>query len=127
MGRFRKATLKIPESKTTLAYIAGLMDGEGCLTTQNDSFRLQIAMTDEPVIRWLSEIGGTVSLRKIYGNRKQCWRWLVMAQSEVHQLLSALLPFLRVKKNLARRALEHIEHRALARTILGMRNADKIS
>ena len=53
------------------SYIAGLFDGEGCITTYNnhgDGLRLQISITNsyKPVLEEIAAIhGGTV-------NRKRC-------------------------------------------------------
>lgn len=107
--RFRLPKAKIPTDPAVLGYIAGLMDGEGCLTRQNGRWRVQIAMTDQPVIEWLGRIGGTVRERRVKGNRKRCWRWLLMRQSEVRLFLVAILPYLMVKHNQAKAVLIELD------------------
>jgi hypothetical protein len=117
-GRYRVSRFKMDRSDlAVLGYVAGLIDGEGCITLDNNCWRVQIAMTDQPVIEWLGNFGGTVRERKVKGNRKRCWRWLVMRQSEVLDLLSAVLPFMRVKRNQAQAAIDDILYREQARFI----------
>ena len=106
--RFRSPQIQIPIEKAELGYIAGLIDGEGCLTKNNGRWRLQIAMTDEPVINWLGKMGGTVRERSVKGNRQRCWRWLVMRQVELRILLLALLPYLMVKHDQATKVLNEL-------------------
>jgi hypothetical protein len=119
-GRFQPSRLNLPTDEAVLAYVAGLFDGEGCITRQSNCVRLQLAMTDESVIRWLGEIGGTVKERRVAGNRRPCWVWLVMRQTEVWEVLLAVQPFLRVKASQARRALDDIAERAAARRLVGI-------
>lgn len=119
-GRFKKSRMRLPRAETTLAYVAGLMDGEGCLMVQNNSYKIQIAMTDKAVIHWLGKFGGNVNLRRTYGNRKPCWGWRVFRQSEVSEVLTAILPYLRVKKAICAEALKHIKQRARQRSKIGV-------
>ena len=81
-------------SETDISYIAGLFDGEGCITYKQYmrkrthqkkayptwSIRMEMAMTDESVLRWVHEVlgVGTVGKRKNGRGslgRKQQWRW----------------------------------------------------
>ena len=59
-------------SETDISYIAGLFDGEGCITYKQYmrkrthqkkayptwSIRMEMAMTDESVLRWVHEVLG---------------------------------------------------------------------
>ena len=90
-----------------LAYLAGLIDGEGSisLSVRSDKtnrawigIRVAIGMTDEPVIRWLAAtFGGSVSHRT---RRDPRWRdvfiWTI-SQQQAAALLKEVRPFLRVK------------------------------
>lgn len=111
IGRFDPPETVVPTDPATLGYLAGLMDGEGCISRNNKCWRVQIAMTDEAVIRWLGSFGGRVSERKLYGNRKPCWRWLLMRQEDVYRFLAAILPHMRVKTDQAIVALAEIDQR----------------
>jgi hypothetical protein len=106
--RFRSTTFALPVDPVSVGYLAGLIDGEGCITRQNGRWRLQVAMTHEPTIRWLGTLGGTVRERSVVGNRQPCWRWILARQADVHACLTALLPVLRVKATQAARALSEI-------------------
>lgn len=108
---FRPSRLVLPAAATDLAYIAGIVDGEGCVTKNNGGWKVQVAMTDRPVIEWLGMIGGTVRERSVTGNRQPCWRWLVMRQREVLDLLGALRPYMRVKNARADEAMGEIRAR----------------
>ena len=51
-------------SDIELAYLAGLTDGEGCLTMQDNGTGCvrpiyQLIMTDEALVQWVSDILGT--------------------------------------------------------------------
>lgn len=107
--RFRRPQLRLPEDDLSIGYIAGLLDGEGCITQQNGRWKIQIAMTHQPVIDWLGQMGGTVRERKVTENRQRCWRWLLMRQADVHAFLVATVPLLRVKRDLAIEVIVAIE------------------
>ena len=78
----------------TIAYIAGLFDGEGCVTCKQKPtkrkdrggkiynqwyIRCEISMTDESVIKWIHEVLGFGWVaEKRYNNKpkyKKQWRW----------------------------------------------------
>jgi hypothetical protein len=101
--------LRLPTDPALIGYLAGLFDGEGCLTRQNDNWRVQIAMTDCDVIAWLGTLGGTVRERSVIGNRQRCWRWLLMRQADVRLFLVAIEPLLRVKADHTRRVLAELQ------------------
>lgn len=114
-GNFRRSRLVIPTDERLRAYIAGLIDGEGCITRANGRLLVQIGMTDETVIRWLGQIGGTIRVEDGpgRGNRKPLYRWRVMAGDEVRRLLRSVLPYLIVKRAQAGDAICEIEGRFL--------------
>lgn len=101
--------LKMPTQEWQLAYLAGLFDGEGCITRANGRPIIQIGMTDGPVISWLGSIGGTVRVEQPPGNRKPLYRWRVLAANEVEDFLRAIYPYLRVKRAAAEDAIVEIE------------------
>lgn len=103
------------------AWLAGLFEGEGTLTTQHASastaVNLRIAMTDEDVIRRCASVTGMGRVYGPYakrGNRKDIWCWTVSRLHEVEQIVLAIRPYLG-----ARRALRADE--VLARTTKGDR------
>ena len=70
-------------SLSDLAYCAGLMDGEGCITLTRDSesnyrLRVKITSTDYSVLEWLQEhFDGYIHLsRKESKYNKEAWDWV---------------------------------------------------
>lgn len=117
-GGFRPSRLRLPNDPSVLAYIAGLMDGEGCITREHGNWKIQIGMTDASIIKWLGRFGGTVRREKHQNPRwNDCWRWRVMAQAEVAEFLNALVPYLRVKRDLAVTTI----HEIIIRRTMGQR------
>jgi hypothetical protein len=105
---FRRPTLSIPDNIAMRAYIAGLVDGEGSIMFLNKHWCAKIGMTDEPVIRWLASFGGLFSAEKRPPPRKQAFYWSVHRRHDLIHLLTAMLPYLRVKHDLAERVLQEI-------------------
>ncbi|WP_089127384.1 LAGLIDADG family homing endonuclease [Tolypothrix sp. NIES-4075] len=99
------------------AYIAGLVDGEGCLSSyiakcRNSKivyYRLTIGMSDESVISWLKEV---TEIGVIYSQKRKnqtAWKDLHRFESTGQQLIGLLeqiTPYLRVKRTQAELILE---------------------
>lgn len=119
----RQGTLHLPTSPTDLAYIAAMIDGEGFVSmTKNGYYLVGIANTYKPLIDWLATFGGYVSIgtqagRKMGGvmNGKPAPRpiysWRVGGRRDVHALLAAVSPYMRIKKQKALDALACEEER----------------
>ncbi len=101
----------------TLAYTAGLFDGEGSVVigvgkTRAGSplhwLQVQITSTDRSVIEWLrEEFGGHISSNsrsKLANGHRPCWAWRVMS-NQAKNFLELLLPHLKVKKRQAELAI----------------------
>lgn len=94
-------------SETDLAYMAGIIDGEGSIMKicrqKNPVWAVKVNMTDRPVIEWLHSFGGTFSPRPAVknGGKKDQWEWKMHRQLDVQALLLAVLPYLRVKRDKA--------------------------
>jgi hypothetical protein len=110
---YRRSRLALPTGESALAYIAGLFDGEGCITRANSYPIVQIGMTDRDVIEYLATLGGTIRVEQPPGNRKPLYRWRVMAGREVAEFLAAIFPFLRVKRQQAEDAIAEIQGKLL--------------
>jgi hypothetical protein len=99
-----------------LGYLAGLLDGEGsiALRSYGQYWRVRINKTDKEIIDWLATIGGTTSRQAQGYNRKDMWEWSLADQEDVHDLLSAVLPYLktRTKREKALKAVAAISTRA---------------
>ena len=97
-----------------LAYIAGLIDGEGTITIKkrlpsqqtakavNTSYsgEIQVEMTHEPTIRRLKEIFGKGNIRTRDRGHKPLWTWKV-SDAAAREVAWELLPYLRIKQRQA--------------------------
>src|ERR1035438_9617517 len=94
----RDSRLALPLKADDRAYLAGLFDGEGCITRANGRVILQVGMTDRNVIGHLGSMGGTVRVEQPPGNRKPLYRWRVLARREVIEFLEAIRPYIDRKR-----------------------------
>jgi len=90
--------------ETELAYLAGFVDGEGSITIFRSGkryhLRFDIFNTNEDVLRWIQvTFGGCV--RRVTSRCKETWKpefmWYV-GQQQASDILSACLPYLKVKR-----------------------------
>ena len=113
------------------AYIAGLFDGEGCVTCKQKKtkradrkgkvynqwyIRCEIAMTDKEVIEWLHEtLGFGWSREKKYSKRpkhyKRQWRWCC-GYRDALTFAKLLWPYAQVKLHKLEQIIDHYEPRA---------------
>ena len=92
-----------------LAYAAGLIDGEGCVTVEAPGVdssgrwkagrvRIVVAMTTPDVLRWLKRtFGGCFQERKSIQPRQQPVHYWAVTGKSAGLLLEHLLPYMRVK------------------------------
>ena len=97
-------------SETDYAYLAGIIDGEGCINAypngrSNPVPRLTVSMTDAVVIEWLVMFGGSMRLESSRTSGKPIWRWTATA-NPLRVLLPRCLPYLKAKKGQAELLLE---------------------
>ena len=110
-----------------LAYIAGLFDGEGCVSYvkrptkrmdrggkvyQQWYIRAEVAMADEAAINWLHKtLGFGWSGPKRYNNKtnwKPQWRWCC-GYRDCLKLANLLLPYARVKRKKLQQIIDHYD------------------
>ena len=117
-----------------IAYIAGLFDGEGSLhikrspekkkTHKGDGYRMsnsmrismEIAMTDEAVIRWVHEVlnVGTVIKRNVKGFTKSGrrfktqWRWRCTFRDTLF-VCKLIWPYVQVKLHKVEQVIDHYD------------------
>ena len=105
-----------------LAYIAGLIDGEGSIQYKQYmrkrkhnpkayptwSIRIEIAMTDRSVLVWLNEIlgVGTVNPRKVKPGKKKQWRWRC-SHRQAYFVAKLIWPFVHIKLPAIQKIIEH--------------------
>ena len=82
-----------------IAYLAGLVDGEGYLKVEKwGTIRLIIGMTDKKTINWIYEnFGGNIAKQK-RPNGKPFYVWRMNQGKDLFYLLLLLIPFLVTKK-----------------------------
>ena len=113
------------------AYIAGLFDGEGCVTCKKKPtkradrngkvynqwyIRCEITMTDKEVISWIHEVlGFGWSREKKYSKRpkhyKRQWRWCC-GYRDALIFAKLLWPYAQVKLHKLEQIIDHYEPRA---------------
>jgi len=87
-----------------LAYMAGLLDGEGCICRHREQWEVKISNTHEQLIYKLQAIaGGSVNFPKKFGTnpRKVCGSWYIASARNVYKFLRIVRPFLIVKADTA--------------------------
>lgn len=95
---------------TNLAWAAGLFEGEGSCHIGRTAHRqpcVSLGMTDQDVVARFVDIVGVGHVRSYPSrseNRKGVFRWSVQGADEVSAVLSAILPWLGVRRRA--RALE---------------------
>ena len=105
-----------------LAYIAGLIDGEGSIQYKQYmrkrkhnpkayttwSIRIEIAMTDQSVLIWLNEIlgVGTVNPRKVKPGKKKQWRWRC-SHRQAYFVAKLIWPYVHIKLPAIQKIIEH--------------------
>jgi len=108
-----------------ICYTAGLLDGEGSVFKVSSKNRFGFSLSQsiknngEDLCLWLREqwgIGGVSPQTKEWPDKPPHiqWHWIVNAAYEVQHGLSAMLPYLRVKRERAELALAHFEERQAA-------------
>ena len=108
-------------SETDIAYLAGLVDGEGYIGIKRTSHknrvspayhaRIQVRMVDEPAIAFLADtLGGTYHYERPHAARGRPLYCFQASDAKAEYILRSLRPYLRVK---ARNADTALEFRAL--------------
>lgn len=101
-----------PLTELEAAYLAGLIDGEAHIQTRATTkgllswAKITLYNTDPQLIEWLGQVGGKTDWRPPRGHgHKVCGEWQVFRAFDVYHVLTAVLPHLRVKRELAATAL----------------------
>ena len=117
---------------TDVAYIAGLFDGEGCVSYKQYmrkrphnkkayptwQIRLEIAMTDKSILIWVNEMLGVGTVgEKRYKTRytkgwKKQWRWRC-SHRDAFKVCCLLFPYAHVKLGEIQKIIQHYSERKL--------------
>jgi len=105
---FHSPTVKMPDDKAELGYIAGIMDGEGSFLIVNNgkTARVCVGNTCKPLIDRLCQLGGNITPYND-GIHKPAWDWHLCKVWDVYLFTKAILPYLIVKKVEAEMVLSH--------------------
>jgi hypothetical protein len=101
---------EMPDDIATLAYAAGIVDGEGTIgiRLQNNgagkfyhTFKVRVANTDKDIIEWLTEQFGGSWGTKAAGtngtrNTKESYHW-TLTSGRAGSFLAAIRPYMRIK------------------------------
>jgi hypothetical protein len=108
---------RVHATDSDLAYMAGIVDGEGTVyyREKTGSLRVSVTNTHRPLLDWIAERwGGSVNDELNYTGdgctRKPKWRWTLSGGPAV-VLLRELLPRLIVKAERAVHGIERWEER----------------
>ena len=113
-------------SDTNIAYIAGLFDGEGCVSYKQYmrqrphnkkpyptwSIRMEIAMTDKSILKWVHEVlgVGTVNPKRYKTKYTVGWkkqrRWRCQHR-EAYYVARLLWPYAHVKLDKIQKIIDH--------------------
>jgi hypothetical protein len=104
---------------TDAAYLAGILDGEGSIVTQDNLWRLSVSNTHKPLIDWLAGFGhcSIVHHRKPRTNpsfktQKPSWDWILCRQGDVAYCLFQIAPYMIIKRERAHTAIRGITERS---------------
>jgi hypothetical protein len=95
-----------------LFWLAGLFEGEGCISIRENTLNLVLQMADEDVVRRAHTVArfGSVTgpLVKTASHHRPLFRWKVSRRDEVYALLVAIYPMLGDRRReKARRLIRH--------------------
>lgn len=108
-----ETVFKLPLSECDLAYLAALVDGEGCINLGKArtfclprpwsyQAKVSISNTNPKLISWLYEsLNGFIYKQPLKDGHKQSWNFTVFGESVVCELLQAILPHLKIKSEQA--------------------------
>lgn len=122
---------------TDAAYIAGFLDGEGCLsitlaTVDGIHYAYpicDITNTDYEVLEWICQtigqsLKGSLSVRKRpQKTHRDGWELRIRGRLQMVVLLRQLLPYLKVKKRQAKLLLEYMQSDTTSRSIKALKYA----
>lgn len=106
---------KVPQlnllSATEIAWLAGLLDGEGSFT-QKGQGRVHVEMTDRDVIEYLHELTGVGSLyspKQRNARHKASWIWCVSRGEVTLQIVRVIFPWLSDRRKTQIRKLKVVQ------------------
>lgn len=110
--------------ESDISYLAGLFDGEGSIYYKQTKqkrhnrpgkpvhniwvIRMEIAMTDESIIRWVHDFLGVGSCgpRKVKPGKKKQWRWRC-SHRQAYLVAKLIWPYVHIKLPAIQKIIEH--------------------
>lgn len=110
--------------ESDISYLAGLFDGEGSIYYKQTKqkrhnrpgkpvhniwvIRMEIAMTDESIIRWVHDFLGVGSCgpRKVKPGKKKQWRWRC-SHRQAYFVAKLIWPYMHIKLPAIQKIIEH--------------------
>lgn len=109
----RTLTLRLPLSIPTWAYLAGIFDGEGWVgnnASPRNGYNVVIVTTDPDLANFLLNIGGRLYWQKPRNPRHRVRAsWRLQRILDVQIFLRGTLPYLTVKRRVAKEVLSHLD------------------
>lgn len=88
--------------KIDIAWLAGLIEGEGCIRVHNiRNPRITVEMTDKDIIdrlQSITESGSIAKRKKKQLHHKQAWTWSLCTREDVARVLLAIYPLMGERK-----------------------------
>jgi intein/homing endonuclease len=105
------------KSDESILYIAGLFDGEGCISyikperNRQARYYITIYNTHQEVMERIHGLypNSTISDRKRKDKWKRCWQVSFSSKLSVVEFLTDVTPYLIIKREKAEKALAHME------------------
>ena len=99
--------MNVEISDTDLAYIAGYVDGEGCISASgNVTIRIEITNTYLSTIEWIQSLFGGKMYIEEHNNDNHRTRYrLFLYSNEANLMLNMIYPFLKEKSEQAELAM----------------------
>jgi len=129
--------------ESDISYLAGLFDGEGSIYYKQTKqkrhnrpgkpvhniwvIRMEIAMTDESIIRWVHDFLGVGSCgpRKVKPGKKKQWRWRC-SHRDAYFVARLLWPYVHVKLEKINQIINHYgDHKVMNGNIIDLEEYKK--
>lgn len=106
----------MPYKKEDLAYIAGVIDSDGCISIGRNAKRykpiVQITQVQPEAINFVNKIfGGSYKIEKRLSH-KDIYKWRIQSRKNLGIFLEAIIPFLKIKREQAKIVIEYCNIRS---------------
>lgn len=118
MWEFVDAVAESVATPGNIMYLAGLLDGEGCISIQNKEHpcaRIEVKMTDAAPLEWCADtFGGNFNgPYDASAGRKPFYTWTTAQADTVSRILTQVRAHLKVKQDAADDALDFLDEKGV--------------